>query len=90
MDIDLRRGCQDELFTGYISTVNENGINDDTEGQLIDDIGWASSTIWAFLGVVGNIFFPNDVNTRLANVTLPRFAEMIDDFAGVERLGSVI
>lgn len=90
MDIDLRRGCQDELFKGYVSTLSENGISDYTTSQLIDDIGWASSTIWAFLGVVGNIFFPNDVNTRLAKITLPRWAGMIDDFGGVEKLDRII
>ena len=90
MDLDIRRQCQDALFDKYISSLERGGVNDYSKEQLIDDIAWSTCTIWSFLGMIGNFFFPNEVTIPLFNITLPRYQGMIDDFGGVEKLEKII
>lgn len=56
---------------------------------LVSLLPAATCTIWSFLTMIGNFFFPTEVNIKLFEVTLPRFEGMIQDFGGVEWLKSL-
>jgi hypothetical protein len=85
MDRDIRRECEDELFKVYVDTLKAHGV-DYSVAQLKDDIGLATCTIWAFTAMIGNFFFPGEVNEEIASVTMPRWSSMIEDFGGMDRL----
>ena len=88
MDRAVRRTCEDELFRVYVDTLQRRGVNYSVE-QLKADIALSTCTIWAFLAMIGNFFFPSEVNQEIAAVTMPRWSAMIDDFGGTERLAEL-
>ena len=88
LDLDVRREIQGDLFDRYLARLSSHGIAY-SRHQLEQDIGMATCTIWSFLSMIGNFFFPTEINSKLAEVTLPRFDGMIHDFGGVEWLKSL-
>lgn len=85
MDQKIRRECEDDLFRVYVETLEAHGVEYPV-GQLREDIGLSTCTIWAFLAMIGNFFFPNEVNEGIASVTMPRWSSMIEDFGGIDKL----
>jgi hypothetical protein len=85
MDADVRQECQDELFDAYLAVLNGRGIEYSKE-QLHEDIGLATCTIWAFIAMIGNFFYRNELNEEIFRITLPRYMAMIEDFGGVHKL----
>jgi thiamine kinase-like enzyme len=90
MQTNLRHDCQDGLFTLYIDTLIANGVTDYSRDQLIEDIGWASCSVFGFLAMCGNFFFRSEVNDKLAGECFPRWIDMIEDFGGVDKLNSIV
>ena len=88
MDVELKRQHQEILLDAYLQRLNDAGVKYTMEA-LLDDLALASCTIWGFSAMIGNFVFPSEVNNKLVQTTMPRYAGVIDDFGGIARLDNI-